>query len=136
LERSERRSDVNRIRTAACAAITGALLFAPTASAEEGYASFYDESFEGKETASGERFDPDLLTAAHPDHPPNTILRVTNLENGKSVRVRVTDHGPAKRERREGVVIDLSEAAAEKLAMTDEGKAKVSVEVEKKGESK
>lgn len=119
--------------TAALATLAGALLLVPAASAEEGYASFYDEDFEGQETASGERFDPDRLTAAHPKHPPDTILRVTNLENGKSVRVRVTDHGPAKSARREGVVIDLSEAAAEKLAMKRDGRARVSIEVEKQG---
>lgn len=127
---------MRRVHTAALAAIVGAGLLVPAASAEEGYASFYDEDFEGKETASGERFDPDLLTAAHPKHPPGTILRVTNLENGKSVRVRVTDRGPAKSARREGVVVDLSEAAAEKLAMERDGKARVSVEVEKKGEAR
>jgi rare lipoprotein A len=124
---------MKRIRRAAPAAIAFALLLVPAASAEEGYASFYDESFEGKTTASGERFDPDLLTAAHPQHPPDTILRVTNLENGKSVRVRVTDHGPSKGARSEGVVVDLSKAAAERLAMTKDGKARVSVEVEKSG---
>lgn len=127
---------MRRVHTAALAAIVGAGLLLPAASAEEGYASFYDEDFEGKEMASGERFDPDLLTAAHPKHPPGTILRVTNLENGKSVRVRVTDRGPAKSARREGVVVDLSEAAAEKLAMERDGKARVSVEVEKKGEAR
>jgi rare lipoprotein A len=124
---------MRRIRRAAPAAIAFALLLVPGASAEEGYASFYDESFEGQTTASGERFDPDLLTAAHPRHPPDTILRVTNLENGKSVRVRVTDHGPSNGARSEGVVVDLSKAAAERLAMTKDGKARVSVEVEKSG---
>jgi rare lipoprotein A len=120
-------------------ALAGLLLAAPVvegaSKTEEGLASFYGRRFEGKETASGERFDADELTAAHPSHPGGTILRVTNLENARSVEVRVTDRGPTRPNRREGVVIDLSRAAARRLQITDEGRARVRVEVVKPGRS-
>jgi rare lipoprotein A len=98
---------------------------------QEGLASFYGAEFHGKKTASGERFDKNDLTAAHPAYPGGTVLKVTNLENSRSVRVRVTDRGPAKRPRRHGVIIDLSRAAARRLRFTDHGRARVRVEVVK-----
>jgi rare lipoprotein A len=98
------------------------------ADVQTGTASFYDESFQGQKTASGERFDTNALTAAHPSHEPGTRLRVTNLENDRSVEVRVTDHGPTRQNRREGVIIDLSRAAAQKLGFTKDGEARVRVE--------
>ena len=115
--------------TLALGAAAPALADPSHGASEEGLASFYGKAFEGEETASGETFDPDELTAASAKHPPGTMLEVTNVENSKSVRVRVNDHGPAKQERREGVIIDLSRAAAKRLAFTDEGKAKVRVQV-------
>ncbi|MGH7804108.1 MAG: septal ring lytic transglycosylase RlpA family protein [Candidatus Binatia bacterium] len=116
-------------------ALAGALLAAPLALAktEEGLASFYGRAFQGKKTASGVRFDADELTAAHPSHPSGTILRVTNLENSRAIEVRVTDRGPTRPNRREGVVIDLSRAAAKRIGLTDEGRARVRVEVVKPG---
>ena len=99
---------------------------------QQGLASFYGKGFQGKETSTGERFDQTKLTAAHPTYPGGTILRVTNIRNSRSVRVRVTDRGPAKWVRREGVIIDLSRAAAQRLAITEDGRAMVCVELIKK----
>jgi len=90
-----------------------------------GLASFYGSSFAGQLTASGDLFDPDLLTAAHRTLPLKTIVRVTNLENLRSVVVKITDRGPYVRDR----IIDLSRRAADKLQMTKNGVAKVRIEV-------
>ncbi|NIS38046.1 septal ring lytic transglycosylase RlpA family protein, partial [Candidatus Saccharibacteria bacterium] len=65
----------------------------------EGYASFYNDKFKGKPTASGEPYDPQKLTAAHLEYPFGTKVRVTNLANNKSVVVRVNDRGPHARGR-------------------------------------
>lgn len=92
---------------------------------EIGIASYYGSEFKGKKTASGERFDPNKLTAAHPTLPFNTYVRVTNLENGRSVIVRINDRGPFKKKR----IIDVSNRAAEILDMVGKGTAKVKVEV-------
>ena len=106
----------------------------PTApNVQEGLASFYGARSQGKETASGEKFDKNDLTAAHPSYPGGTVVRVTNLENSRSVNVRIIDRGPAKKARRDGVIIDLSRAAARPLEFTDDGRARVRVEVVKKG---
>ena len=92
-------------------------------------ASYYAEDFHGKKTSNGERFNMNDLTCAHKSLPFDTILKVTNLANGKSVQVRVNDRGPfvASRE------IDLSKAAAIKLGMIGSGTAKVKLEIVKKG---
>ena len=119
-----------------CCALVVLLVASPVAAgetqrrqtAEKGLASYYDEEFAGRETASGETFDPDALTAAHPSHAIGTRLRVTNEENGRSVVVRVTDRGPTDENRREGVIVDLSRAAAERLRFTEDGEARVRVE--------
>jgi rare lipoprotein A len=96
---------------------------------QTGLASFYGRAFDGKKTASGERFDSDELTAAHPTYPLGTRVRVTNRENGRSVVVRITDRGPTRPNRRDGVVIDLSRAAATRLGMRKEGRAPVRLRV-------
>ena len=92
-------------------------------------ASYYAEDFHGKKTSNGERFNMNALTCAHKSLPFNTILKVTNLGNGKTVEVRVNDRGPfvATRE------IDLSKAAAVKLGMIGTGTAKVKLEIVKQG---
>ena len=92
-------------------------------------ASYYAEDFHGKKTSNGERFNMNDLTCAHKSLPFDTILKVTNLANGKSVQVRVNDRGPfvASRE------IDLSKAAAVKLGMIGTGTTKVKLEIVKKG---
>ena len=88
-----------------------------------GKASWYGPYHDGKETASGEIFDPDKLTAAHPTLPLGSTATVTNLETGKSVKVKITDRGPYVKGRK----IDLSQAAAKKIGMTKAGVAKVKI---------
>ena len=87
-----------------------------------GKASWYGPGFHGKKTASGERFDENALTAAHPRLPLGTKVRVTHLGNGKTVEVRINDRGPHGG----GRIIDLSRAAARELAMS--GSARVRIE--------
>jgi rare lipoprotein A len=90
-----------------------------------GVASYYGPGFQGKKTASGERFDMHAMTAAHKTLPFGTMLRVTSLDNGKSVTVRVNDRGPFTR----GRVLDLSKGAAQTIGMIQTGTAKVRCEV-------
>jgi len=90
-----------------------------------GIASFYGAYFAGKKTASGERFNPSRMTAAHKTLPFGTRVRVTNMRNGRSVVVRINDRGPFIR----GRVIDLSRGAAGVIGMIGRGIAPVRVEV-------
>ncbi|MDW8110026.1 MAG: septal ring lytic transglycosylase RlpA family protein [Candidatus Bipolaricaulota bacterium] len=90
-----------------------------------GIASWYGEPFHGRRTSSGEIYDMHQLTAAHLTLPFGTIVRVTDLETGKSVVVRINDCGPYV----QGRIIDLSFAAAEKLGMVRKGLAKVGLKV-------
>lgn len=92
---------------------------------ETGIASWYGEQFHGKFTANGEIFDLNGLTAAHRTLPMPTIVRVTNLENGRSLAVRVNDRGPYAR----GRIIDLSRRAAQLLGFEGQGTAKVRVQL-------
>ncbi|MGI8874785.1 MAG: septal ring lytic transglycosylase RlpA family protein [Egibacteraceae bacterium] len=91
----------------------------------EGEASYYGENFRGRRTASGEPFNPDDLTAAHRSLPFGTIVRVTNLANGRQVEVRINDRGPYAGNR----VIDLSKAAAAEIDMISTGTAHVRGEI-------
>lgn len=91
----------------------------------EGVASYYADDFHGKLTSNGETFDMDGLTAAHRTLPFGTKVRVTNLENNKSVVVRVNDRGPFK----EGRIIDLSRGAAKEIDLIKTGTARVKLEV-------
>lgn len=93
-----------------------------------GKASYYANSLAGNKTASGERYDPRALTAAHRSLPFGTMVRVTRVDTGGSVVVRVTDRGPFAGAD-EGRIIDLSRAAAEKLEMLRAGVVDVRVEV-------
>lgn len=102
-------------------ALTGLL---PALGAFEGLASWYGPGFAGRRTASGEVFDPNALTAAHRSLPFGTVVRVVNLDNRRSVEVRINDRGPFKPDR----VIDLSRAAAEALDMIGSGVGPVRVE--------
>lgn len=88
----------------------------------QGIASFYSQD---SHTASGEKFDANELTAAHPSLPFGTRLRVTNVNTGKSVTVRVNDRGPYVR----GRVVDVSYSAAQALGMVGQGVAKVKLDV-------
>ncbi len=91
---------------------------------ETGTASYYGSKHQGKRTASGERFDKNSLTAAHRQLPFGTRVKVTNLNNDKSVVVRINDRGPHTR----GRLIDLSQAAASQLGMLRSGTARVRVQ--------
>lgn len=92
---------------------------------EKGKASWYGPGFHGKKTSNGEVYDQHSLTAAHTNFPMNTIVKVTNLENNKIVIVRINDRGPFAKNR----IIDLSNAAAKEIEMTQKGTADVQLEV-------
>lgn len=125
-------------RTIAAAAVVGMVLAgcqqapAPPPSAppsagfsQVGLASWYGPHFLKRTTAGGERFDGEKLTAAHRTLPLNTMVRVTNLENGRSIVVRINDRGPFSTQR----IIDLSPRAASDLDMRDDGVVRVRIEV-------
>ena len=86
-----------------------------------GVASYYGNELAGNRTASGERFDPGQLTAAHRSLPFGSMVRVTNTSNGDSVIVRINDRGPFSR----GRVIDVSQAATREIGMHRSGTARV-----------
>ena len=90
----------------------------------DGMASYYGHELAGNRTASGERFNPKALTAAHRTLPLGSKLKVTNKKNGKSVIVRVNDRGPFVKKR----LIDLSLGAAQKISMVAAGHAAVRIE--------
>nr|WP_051373880.1 septal ring lytic transglycosylase RlpA family protein [Borrelia hispanica] len=94
-------------------------------SATVGLASWYGEAFHGKTTANGEKFDMTALTAAHKELPFNSVVRVTNLLNNRTVVVRINDRGPFRKDR----IIDLSKSAAEKLDFIGIGVAPVKIEI-------
>jgi rare lipoprotein A len=93
--------------------------------AQKGMASWYGKPFHGQTTASGERYDMYKKTAAHRTLPFGVVVEVTNLDNGRSVQVRITDRGPFKK----GRIIDLSYAAAKELRMIGPGVVPVRVAV-------
>ncbi|MGI9509860.1 MAG: septal ring lytic transglycosylase RlpA family protein [Geminicoccaceae bacterium] len=90
---------------------------------ETGVASWYGVPFHGRKTANGEVYDMHGMTAAHPTLPLPSVARVTNLENGRSITVRVNDRGPFAKKR----IIDLSRRAAWELGFKDQGTAEVEV---------
>ena len=92
---------------------------------QEGLASWYGGKFQGRQTASGEIFDTDKFTAAHKSLPFGTIVKVTNLENGKTTVVRINDRGPFV----PGRIIDLSRAAAAVVGLAGKGVARVRIQV-------
>lgn len=101
-------------------------IFKVSAYEQIGIASWYGGKFQGRQTANGEIFDTNGFTAAHKELPFNTIVTVTNMENGNSVNVRINDRGPYVGDR----VIDLSFAAARTLDMINSGTANVRIETE------
>jgi rare lipoprotein A len=119
--------------TAIAAGFSGCTLVGPPAAppgpstgwTEQGIASWYGERFHGRQTASGEIYDMDAMTAAHPTLPFGTVLQVVNLDNGRTVRVRVNDRGPYAG----GRVLDLSRRAARELEMVGPGTARVHMTV-------
>ncbi len=98
---------------------------APAKLPQTGEASWYGAQHHGKQTASGTIFDQSELTAAHPSLPFGSRIKVTNLANGKSVEVEITDRGPFAGDR----IIDLSQAAARVLEMIESGTANVRLEL-------
>lgn len=130
------------LRFFACAALLAAVLMplpgcgrrkrAPAAPAapspgwtETGIASWYGNPYHGRRTSSGEVFDMNQMTAAHRTLPFGAIVRVTNLDNRKTVSVRINDRGPFS----EGRIIDLSRAAAKEIGLIGPGTAKVRIEL-------
>jgi rare lipoprotein A len=99
--------------------------YLPGGSIQTGIASWYGEEFHGKSTSSKEVYDMNDLTAAHNTLPLGTYVMVTNLDNGKSIAVRINDRGPFVKNR----IIDLSYAAARALDMIGPGTAPVRIEV-------
>lgn len=90
-----------------------------------GVASWYGRQFHGRQTANGERFNMNALTAAHPTLPMPSLVRVTNLENGRSIKLRINDRGPFAK----GRIIDVSRRAAQLLGFEKQGVARVRVQV-------
>jgi len=95
---------------------------------ERGGASFYGDKFNGRRTASGEKFRQSKLTAAHKTLPFGTKVKVKNLSNGRTVKVKINDRGPFV----SGRVIDLSKKAARRLGMLQTGIANVEITYKKK----
>lgn len=93
--------------------------------AETGIASYYAHKFHGRQTASGEIYDENKLTAAHRTLPFGTVARITNLENGREIEVRINDRGPFKK----GRIVDVSRRGAELLDFIRAGLVRVRLEV-------
>jgi rare lipoprotein A len=98
----------------------------PRLEVQVGYATWYGQAFAGRRTASGERFDPRKMTAAHRSLSFGTWVEVKRIDTGDTVRVRITDRGPFGHEDR---IIDLSRAAAERLGVLKAGLTRVEVRV-------
>ena len=101
----------------------------PTGDVQHGLASYYGPGFHGRATASGRIFDQRQMVAAHRTLPLGTVVRVTNLKNGRTVMLRVIDRGPYGRNVRKGAIIDVSKGAAQRLRFLRDGLVFVRVEV-------
>jgi rare lipoprotein A (peptidoglycan hydrolase) len=119
--RAAQTGEVALKRLAALALALAACVHRVPAAYGDGLASFYGRGFEGKPTASGEPFNPRAYTAAHRTLPFGTCVRVEERRSGRSVEVRVNDRGPYVA----GRIIDLSEAAARALGITETGVGQV-----------
>jgi rare lipoprotein A len=91
---------------------------------QTGVASYYGPELHGRRTASGERFNKNAMTAAHRTAPFGSMLKVTNLSNGRSVMVRINDRGPFIR----GRIVDVSQGAARHIGMQGRGVARVRIQ--------
>ncbi len=123
---------LRRLFAIAILIVPGLLIQLPSASAapaltQRGIASYYHDKFQGRRTASGERYNSQAYTAAHKRLPLGTKIRVTHLKTGKSIQVRVNDRGPFI----EGRILDLSRRAARELGIIKAGLAPVRIEVVK-----
>jgi rare lipoprotein A len=129
LQAAHRRGTQGTSAAARClfTAVLAAGLALPAArwEGETGMASWYGYPYHGRFAASGELYDMEEMTAAHPTLPFNTLVRVVNLGNDRSVDVRITDRGPFV----DGRIIDLSRAAARTLGLLEAGTARVRVEL-------
>jgi rare lipoprotein A len=105
---------------------TGAYTPPPREEVQVGFATWYGGRFAGRRTASGERFDPSQMTAAHRTLPFGTWVEVRRVGSGEAVRVRINDRGPFGHEDR---IIDLARGAAEKIGLVKTGLAKVELRV-------
>jgi rare lipoprotein A len=103
----------------------GTMMAASAATAQEGEASFYADSLNGEQTASGEPYDKDAFSAAHRSLPFGTKVKVTYLKTGLSVVVQINDRGPYAKDR----IIDLSRAAAKQIGLIDAGHGRVRLEI-------
>lgn len=108
------------LAAAGCATARPALPMGP---GQVGIASYYAREHHGRRTASGERYDMNAMTAAHRTLPFGTRARITNLETGRSVTVRINDRGPWRKRR----IVDLSYAAARKLGVVGRGLTRVRI---------
>lgn len=99
----------------------------PVLETRTGPAVYISDAFHGKKTASGDTYDRDQMVAAHPSYPMGTLVRVTNLENGRAVVLRVIDRSAAAK-RAESPIIDVSRAAARRLDFERQGRVKVRAE--------
>ena len=106
--------------------------FSLNAFEQTGVSSWYGPNFDGKMTAGGEIFRTNDYTAAHRSLPFNSVIKVTSLDNGQSVCVRVTDRGPFAKDR----ILDLSNAAATKLDMLKTGTARIKIDLIREGDGK
>lgn len=107
---------------------TGKADSSASAKVEKGKASYYADKFQGRATASGQKYDKNKMTAAHKTLPFGTVVRVTNTATGKSVDVTVNDRGPFAK----GRIVDVSRAAAEKLGMIQAGVINCTLKIIKK----
>ena len=130
------RTVIGRIAAVAVAVLVFALGSPTSANAptsvsriQTGLASYYGPGFNGDRTASGEIFDQRELVAAHRTLPLGSVVQVTNLENGRSVVLRVIDRGPYGKNHRKGVIIDVSKGAAQRLRFIRAGLMRVRVRV-------
>jgi rare lipoprotein A len=103
---------------------------------QHGDATYLARYFHGRTSASGEPFDERKLVAAHRTLPFGSVVRVTNVANGRSVTVRIIDRGPYGQNYREGAIVDVSRAAARRLRMLQDGQVPVRVEVLKEGDGR
>lgn len=117
----------NRYLMLACALLMLCTTACSRKVTQTGKASYYADSFDGKRTASGETFHQRSMTAAHRSLPFGTRVKVVNIANGRSVKVRINDRGPFA----QGRVIDLSRKAASKLGMINTGVANVEIKYKK-----
>jgi len=99
---------------------------------QDGIASYYADKFEGRTTASGEKYKHSKMTAAHKTLPFGTMVRVTNLENSNRVEVKINDRGPYVENR----IIDLSKSAAEQLGFINQGLTEVKIEILNPGDGR